>query len=70
MNIVVFDRLWFHVSKDGLGWRIGKKWYRLRPPWMPLLFSERYGNAVILRVFGWRLSSRVTGRPWHDGGAI
>lgn len=57
--------LWFSATKDGLGWRIGENWYRLRPPWMPLLFSERYGNAVVFKFMGWRLAKRRSGRPWH-----
>lgn len=56
-----------YVGSEGLGWRWGKTWYRLRPPWMPLLYSELYGSAVIWRAFGWRLATRRPGRPWHEG---
>ena len=65
MMIGTGDYLLFYVGKDGVGWRVGKTWYRLRPPWMPLLYSERYGHAVIWRLMGWRLARRLTGRPWH-----
>lgn len=59
------NHMLFFISRDGLGWRVGGSWYRLRPPGFPLLFSERYGNGVIWRFMGWRISKRRTGRPWH-----
>lgn len=56
----------FFVNKNGIGWmsRNGD-WNRIRPPWFPLLYSERYGDAVGLRFMGWRWSVRKSGIPWH-----
>lgn len=55
----------FYIGRDGIGWKWNRQWFRLRPSWMPLLFSECYGDAVIWRGFGWRLAVRREGRPWH-----
>lgn len=50
-------RLWCFISRDGIGWRSASgNWNRIRPPWMPMLYSERYGNRIKTKAFGWRWS--------------
>ncbi len=60
MNIGYGNRLYFCASRHGLGWRWGRLWFLLKPDREPLLYSERYGNAIIWRGLGLRLTKRVT----------
>lgn len=49
-------RIW--LRRDNAGAVIRGRWFCVRFPWCPKLFSERYGFAPGLRFLGFRFHTR------------
>lgn len=59
------ERKWRRINRVyrwGIGIWIGRRYFHLRRPHGPRVFSERYGGAWCRDAFGWRLTIRTEAR--------
>lgn len=50
------NHVWLYIGLSGIGIRIRGDWWRLKPNSDPMTYSERYGDRVIWRGLGLRLT--------------